>query len=60
MRRAAWMIAVVLAAAPALAQPADVPALIQLVEKQPAGVDRPTWKEQRRLGHGDEGGALRG
>ncbi|MEZ4401955.1 MAG: HEAT repeat domain-containing protein [Kofleriaceae bacterium] len=35
-------------AAPALAQPADVPALITLIDKQPAGVDRPTWKEQRR------------
>ena len=50
MRRAAWTLAAALvaAAAPALAQPADVPALVQLVEKQPSGVDRPTWKEQRR------------
>jgi hypothetical protein len=49
MRRLALPLAAVLAAAaPAVAQPADVPALITVIEKQPAGVDRPTWKEQRR------------
>lgn len=51
MRRLTWTLAATLltaTAAPALAQPADVPALTQLIEKQPAGVDRPTWKEQRR------------
>ena len=51
MRRLTYLLAAALAAAaaaPALAQPADVPTLIQLIDKQPAGVDRPTWKEQRR------------
>jgi len=35
-------------AAPVLAQPADVPALIKLVETQPADMDKSTWKEKRR------------
>lgn len=49
MRRAAWIVAAALAAAaPVSAQSTDVPALAQLIDKQPAGVDRPTWKEQRR------------
>jgi hypothetical protein len=51
MRRLTFALAAALAAAaaaPALAQPADVPGWIQLIDKQPAGVDRPTWKEQRR------------
>jgi hypothetical protein len=30
------------------AQPADVPALIKLVETQPADMDRSVWKEKRR------------
>src|SRR6476646_9612412 len=30
------------------AQPADVPALIKLVENQPNDMDRSTWKEKRR------------
>jgi hypothetical protein len=43
-------IAVVLAvlAGVAAAQGADVPALIDLIENQPSGMDRMTWKEQRR------------
>jgi hypothetical protein len=32
----------------AAAQPADVPALIKLVETQPADLDRSAWKEKRR------------
>src|SRR5512132_1907492 len=35
-------------AMPALAQPADVPALIKLIENQPNDMDRTTWKEKRR------------
>src|ERR1041385_7357769 len=43
------VIALVLAVATAAsAQPADVPALIKLVDNQPADMDRPTWKEKRR------------
>lgn len=34
--------------APVRAQAGDVAGWIALVEKQPDGVDRPTWKEQRR------------
>jgi hypothetical protein len=30
------------------AQPADVPALIKLIENQPADMDRSVWKEKRR------------
>ncbi len=43
-------LAVVVAVAPAdaHAQASDVDALIALVERQPAGMDRQTWKEQRR------------
>jgi hypothetical protein len=36
------------AAAPVSAQPADTPALIKLIENQPADLDRSTWKEKRR------------
>src|SRR5690349_6306488 len=36
------------AAAPALAQPADVAAQIKLIDTQPAGMDRATWKDRRR------------
>ncbi|MGE0550104.1 MAG: HEAT repeat domain-containing protein [Kofleriaceae bacterium] len=32
----------------ASAQPADVPALVKLIEQQPAGMDRAEWKEKRR------------
>jgi hypothetical protein len=38
----------VVAAAPALAQPADVAAQIKLIETQPASMDRATWKDRRR------------
>lgn len=50
MRRTAWLTGAVLlsALAVASAQPVDVPALAKLIEKQPGGVDRATWKEQRR------------
>jgi hypothetical protein len=34
--------------APVHAQPADVPALIKLIENQPNDMDRSTWKEKRR------------
>jgi hypothetical protein len=34
--------------AAAQGQPVDVPALVRLVEAQPAGVERSAWKEQRR------------
>lgn len=34
--------------APVYAQPADVPALIKLIENQPNDLDRSTWKEKRR------------
>ncbi len=46
----AALVAAALAAAapPAHAQPADVPALIKLVENQPPNLDRSAWKEQRR------------
>ena len=36
------------AAPAAYAQPADVPALIKLIETQPADMDRSAWKEKRR------------
>ncbi|MGE3764345.1 MAG: HEAT repeat domain-containing protein [Kofleriaceae bacterium] len=53
MRAHLWKslaIAVALAAgaAPAHAQPVDVPALQKLIENQPAGEDRSAWKEKRR------------
>src|SRR5262249_59461232 len=38
----------VAAAAPAAAQPADVATQIKLIETQPAGMDRATWKDRRR------------
>ena len=45
---AAAAAAVLIAPRPAAAQQADVPALIQLVQEQPAGMDRATWKDRRR------------
>lgn len=44
------VIAIIAAApAPVLAQPAaDAPALIKLIDNQPADMDRPTWKDKRR------------
>jgi len=42
------VVLLVAAAAPALAQPADVAAQIKLIETQPAGMDRATWKDRRR------------
>lgn len=49
MRTRHLLLALALASAgTAHAQPADVPALGKLIETQPAGVDRTTWKEQRR------------
>ncbi|HEY5934673.1 MAG TPA: HEAT repeat domain-containing protein [Kofleriaceae bacterium] len=47
MRRLVIAVAL-LWAAPVAAQPADVPALIKLVETQPADMDKSTWKEKRR------------
>ncbi len=52
--RAPWLAGAALAAAgativaPAHAQQEDVAGWIQLIEKQPDGVDRATWKERRR------------
>ena len=50
MRTRAWLLAAALlgAAAPAAAQGADVPALIDVIETQPSNMDRVTWKEKRR------------
>lgn len=48
MNRIATLVVVALASATAHAQPVDVPALGKLVEKQPADMDRATWKEKRR------------
>ena len=50
MRRLIFATAALLAAAqlPAHAQPADVPALIKLIENQPADMDKSAWKEKRR------------
>jgi hypothetical protein len=48
MRRIACLLAGVLATSTAAAQPADVPALVKLVETQPADMDKSTWKEKRR------------
>jgi hypothetical protein len=45
---AATALALAAAAAPALAQPADVAAQIKLIETQPASMDRATWKDRRR------------
>ncbi|HEU0037372.1 MAG TPA: HEAT repeat domain-containing protein [Kofleriaceae bacterium] len=42
------LVVAIAAAAPAYAQPADVPALTKLIENQPADMDRSTWKEKRR------------
>ena len=47
MRRLA-VVATLLAARVAVAQPADVPAQIKLVETQPADMDKSAWKEKRR------------
>lgn len=41
--------ALVAAASPAVhAQPADIPALIKMIETQPADMDKSAWKEKRR------------
>ncbi len=48
MRLIVIAIALLVVASPALAQPADVPALVKLVETQPADMDKSTWKEKRR------------
>src|SRR5687768_5248958 len=52
MRGAAVIAIVALgAAAPEVhAQPADVPALVKLIENQPGDMDRTTWKGKRRDG----------
>jgi hypothetical protein len=47
MRRLA-VVATLLAARVAVAQPADVPAQIKLIETQPADMDKSAWKEKRR------------
>ncbi|MGE0872024.1 MAG: HEAT repeat domain-containing protein [Kofleriaceae bacterium] len=39
---------VMLSPSKAIAQPVDAPALIKLIEQQPAGMDRAEWKEKRR------------
>ncbi|HEU4735035.1 MAG TPA: HEAT repeat domain-containing protein [Kofleriaceae bacterium] len=44
----AAVLAVVVAASPAHAQPADVAAQIKLIDSQPADMDRSTWKDKRR------------
>ncbi|HSK00639.1 MAG TPA: HEAT repeat domain-containing protein [Kofleriaceae bacterium] len=41
-------VAIAAAAAPAHAQAEDTPALIKLIENQPADMDRTAWKEKRR------------
>jgi hypothetical protein len=48
MKLAPALLAVALGASVAAAQPVDVNAQIKLIENQPSGVDRSTWKEQRR------------
>src|SRR5690606_25623163 len=48
LMRALIVLLVVAFATPAFAQSADVPALINMVENQPADMDRSTWKEKRR------------
>ena len=48
MTRTAAVFGCALAVATATAQPVDVPALVKLVETQPAGMDKPTWKDKRR------------
>jgi len=48
MRAVIVLLAVVVTAGVAHAQPADVPALIKLIENQPADMDRSVWKEKRR------------
>ena len=41
--------ALVAAASPAVhAQPADIPALVKMIETQPADMDKSAWKEKRR------------
>jgi hypothetical protein len=42
------MLVAVATPAAVYAQPADVPALIKLIENQPNDMDRSTWKEKRR------------
>jgi hypothetical protein len=44
----AVVLALVAAAAPVAAQPADVAAQIRLIDTQPADMDRATWKDRRR------------
>jgi hypothetical protein len=50
MHRIAFAAAVLIAAVPSTvhAQPADVPALVKLIETQPADMDKTAWKEKRR------------
>ncbi len=48
MRAVVVLFLLALAAGRAVAQPANVPDLIKLIENQPADMDRSTWKEKRR------------
>jgi hypothetical protein len=48
MRAVIVALAVIATAGIAHAQPTDVPALIKLIENQPADMDRSVWKEKRR------------
>ena len=48
IRVGAAALAIALSVTTAIAQPADVPALVKLVETQPAGMDKATWKDKRR------------
>ena len=48
MRAAMVLCIVAIAAGSAHAQAVDVPALIKLIENQPADLDRAAWKEKRR------------
>jgi len=49
-RHAPWIAAALVASAlgTASAQGTEVPALIEIIETQPSGMDRVTWKEKRR------------
>jgi hypothetical protein len=49
-RTLAFLTAALIAAAspPVHAQPADIPALIKMIETQPADMDKSAWKEKRR------------